>query len=62
MTQEEFDFWQRAYLAALQGTASIPNSNSHDDTDYARMVADDALRDYRAAKATVVQTTYATGD
>ena len=64
MTPDEFEFWQRAYLAALTGVAAVPDpcSNSVNDTKYAGDIAKTALHYYRTAKATVVQTTYATAD
>jgi hypothetical protein len=60
MTQEEFDFWQRAYLAVLPALCGKPDIWAMDNC--AKDVADIALKSYRAAKATVVQTTYATGE
>jgi len=52
MTPDEFEFWQRAYLIALERVTAISASAA----------ANIALRDYRTAKATVVQTTYSTVD
>ena len=58
MTKEEFEFWQMAYLAALATNPRGPGWYA----EYAEVVAYTALVHYRTAKATVVQTTYATRD
>lgn len=62
MTPEEFEFWQAAYLAALAGIASDPFIKHGDASDKAVLAANVAKYAYRAAKATVVSTTYSTGD
>ncbi len=63
MTPDEFEFWQKAYLAALASTANNPdNYNSDDCPAIAGSIATLSIEHYRAAKATVVQTTYATPD
>jgi hypothetical protein len=62
MTPEEFAFWQRAYLAALQGIAADPGAADIRCDSFARTIAGLAIESYRTAKATVVQTTYVTGD
>ena len=59
MTQEEFEFWEAAYLAALVCATS---GMIKGDVGYAEGVAYSALAHYRTAKAQVVQTTYATRD
>jgi hypothetical protein len=59
MDKEEFEFWQRAYLAAL---STLPAGTIKGDVGYAEGVAYSALAHYRTAKAQVVQTTYATRD
>jgi hypothetical protein len=51
MTQDEFDFWQRAYLAALVGVrVELCGPVVRD----AAKTAHEALKHYRTAKATVV--------
>lgn len=60
MTQEEFEFWQRAYLAGLGSVSQVTGSIAA-DSDCNR-AANLAVDSYRIAKATVVQTTYATRD
>ena len=57
MTPDEFEFWQKAYLSSLCDSAHY-----WDGAEIAGRRANDALKFYRAAKATVVQTTYATRD
>jgi len=61
VTQEEFDFWQQAYLAAMEGCLAAGGYYAN-PAAYAEMLAGLALAHYRTAKATVVQTTYATRD
>jgi hypothetical protein len=56
MTPEEFDFWQRAYLIALERVTASSGTAIVSVTAAADAIANLALRDYRAAKATVVQT------
>jgi hypothetical protein len=55
MTQEEFNFWQRAYLQCL----SVATPETQFETVRlgvnANLVANMAVDNYRAAKATVVQ-------
>jgi len=62
MNKEEFEFWQRAYLAVLGAVLTIPSNYDVRVADHVAVLADDAVRKYRKAKATVVQTTYATRD
>jgi len=63
MTPDEFEFWQKAYLAALAGTANNPECyNAIDCARISECIATLSLEHYRTAKATVVQTTYATAD
>jgi hypothetical protein len=62
MTPNEFEFWQKAYLAALARLSTNQSGTMLEDTDYAATVAHDSLSYYRSAKATVVKTTYATAD
>jgi hypothetical protein len=63
MKPDEFEFWQKAYLAALASAANNPdNYNASDCTILAAAHANDSVVQYRAAKATVVKTTYATAD
>jgi len=63
MTPDEFKFWQKAYLATLASSANNPdNYNASDCTILAAAYANDSVVQYRTAKATVVQTTYATPD
>ena len=57
MTPDEFKFWQKAYLAALLGSAAVPNSVEEVDCQYADEIARISVIDYRTAKATVVQGT-----
>ena len=63
MTPDEFEFWQKAYLAVLNAALTLPEN--YDDAHIVQntvIIADASIRAYRAAKATVVQTTYATPD
>ena len=61
MTPDEFEFWQKAYLAALTGLISRTDCVAVSITILAditaREVADLAVIAYRTAKATVVQGT-----
>lgn len=63
MTRDEFEFWQRAYLAALVGllgrTDCVAVSITSLANATAREAADMAILSYRAAKATVVNKVYA---
>lgn len=69
MTPDEFEFWQKAYLAALAGLSTLSFEGKYPDLVGVKGVAELAndsatlsLDNYRTAKATVVQTTYATPD
>ena len=62
MTPDEFEFWQKAYLAALTGFSSQDDMTSSSADIWAGEACNLALNAYRTAKATVVQTTYATRD
>lgn len=66
MTPDEFEFWQKAYLTALTGQAGDVDrhgaAHARAIDEAAALMADLAAESYRTAKATVVQTTYATGD
>lgn len=59
MTPDEFEFWQKAYLAALNGAADAPDRDSIRQAASAQVLADFAATDYRTAKATVVNKVYA---
>lgn len=62
MTPDEFEFWQRAYLAALAGLSTVPEFSASVCDSMAVEAANLAIDRYHIAKATVVQTTYATAD
>jgi hypothetical protein len=54
MTHDEFEFWQKAYLAALTGIAcNNPNTTFRDAEVIPTNLANIALLAYRTAKATV---------
>jgi hypothetical protein len=54
MTPDEFEFWQKAYLAALGSAANNPdNYNAADCPIIAAAHANDSVAQYRTAKATV---------
>jgi hypothetical protein len=53
MTPDEFDFWQKAYLAALAGTMAIPGGNLNDAGEVVELMAERGVFAYRAAKAKV---------
>lgn len=58
MTKEEFDFWEKAFLAAMQGFASNPNCDEQ-IAGYARgaeLLADAALAVWREKRAEMVTT------
>jgi len=63
MTPDELERWWQAYLVVL-GSALTVRENYADVNimDAAGTFADLAVKKYRTAKATVVQTTYATRD
>lgn len=62
MTQEEFDFWQRAYLAALAGSISGSTRPAVEDARHANEAAGIAVQQYRTAKATVVHVPWPDND
>jgi hypothetical protein len=59
MTPEEFEFWQKAYLAALRGLSSDgENYGVNDCVVVADRIANLSIPSYRTAKATVKNTVY----
>ena len=53
MTEDEFQFWQAAYIAALAGNSAIRDMTVQAGANAARVSADAALVDYRYARSRV---------
>ncbi len=61
MTPDEFEFWQKAYLAALTGTSSDIYQKAEAIDAWAKDSASLAVESYRTAKSTVVNTVQGVG-
>jgi len=66
MTPDEFEFWQKAYLAALTGVAGDVDrhgaAHARAIDEAAGLIADLAAESYSTAKDVVAHTTYPTRD